>query len=51
MEERSLRNGADFPPFRQTGTRGETSKRPRFTKYGQEPLILHYFRLDFGHFE
>ena len=36
-EERSLSNGAIFPPFGWTGTRCEIFKRPHFTKTGQEP--------------
>lgn len=37
MEGPSLSNSAVFPTFRWTGKRCETSKRPRFTKTGQEP--------------
>src|SRR6266540_5302611 len=35
----SLSNGAVFPTFLWTGKRFETSKLPRFTKSGQEPLL------------
>jgi hypothetical protein len=37
MEESSPNDDEVFPPFWWTEKRGETSKRPRFTKYGQEP--------------
>ena len=37
MEKPFLSNSAVFPPFWWTEKRGETSKRPCFTKYGQEP--------------
>src|SRR5688572_16636390 len=40
MEGPSFSNGAVFPPFRWAGTRGETSKRPRFTKTAQEPDFI-----------
>ena len=40
MEKLSLRDGAVFLTLLQTGTRGETSKGPRFTKTGQEPVFM-----------
>jgi hypothetical protein len=40
MEGPSFSNGAVFPPSRRTEKRGEPSKRPWFTKCGQEPSLL-----------
>jgi hypothetical protein len=37
MEKPPLKNNAVFPPLLWTGKWCETSKRPRFTQYGQEP--------------
>jgi hypothetical protein len=46
MESSSLRNDTVFPPVLWTEKRCKTSKPPRFTKYGQEPLHVQIRGLD-----
>jgi hypothetical protein len=50
MEKLSPSDGGVFLPIQWTGTRGETSKRPCFTKTGQEPngmkLVESHFLID-----